>query len=84
MDFDEIFRITRQWYKEQSNNFWCRLDHHADCPIGNLAITQQIMSGFWWNFQDNSAMIQETKQSTQQAQTSLAEADYYPHMARWM
>ena len=21
-------------------------DHHADCPIGNLAITQQIMSRF--------------------------------------
>ena len=21
-------------------------DHHADCPIGNLAITQQIMSKF--------------------------------------
>ena len=35
-------------------------DHHADCPIGNLAITQQIMSGFWWNYQDSSAMIQET------------------------
>ena len=32
-------------------------DHRADCPIGNPAITQQIMSGFWWNFQDSSAII---------------------------
>ena len=35
-------------------------DHHADCPIGNLAITQQIMSVFWLNFQGSSAMIQGT------------------------
>ena len=32
-------------------DFGTDLDHHADCPIGNLAITQQNMSGFWWNFQ---------------------------------
>ena len=36
------------------------LDHHAVCQIRNLAVTQQIMSGFWWNFQNSSAMIQET------------------------
>ena len=24
-------------------------DHYADCPIENLAITQQIMSGFLTN-----------------------------------
>ena len=36
------------------------LDHLADCPIGNPAITQKTMSGFWRNFQDNSAMIQGT------------------------
>ena len=35
-------------------------DHHADCPIKNAAIIQQIMSGFWWNFQYTSAMIQGT------------------------
>ena len=26
-------------------NFGGDLDHHAGCPIGNLAITQQISSG---------------------------------------
>ena len=37
-------------------------DHHADCPIRNLAIAQQIAitSGICWNFQDSSAMIQGT------------------------
>ena len=35
-------------------------DHHADCPIENVAISQQITSTFSWNFQDISAMIQET------------------------
>ena len=39
--------------------FGSNLDHHhADCLIGSPAITQQIMSGFWWHFQDSSAMIQ--------------------------
>ena len=32
------------------------LDYYADCPIGNPAITQQNISGFWRNFQDISAM----------------------------
>ena len=35
-------------------------DYHADCPIWNPAITQQIISRFWWNFQDSSAMTQGT------------------------
>ena len=35
-------------------------DHHADSPIGNPAIIQQITSGFWLNFEDTSAMIQGT------------------------
>ena len=37
-------------------NMWLDLgsdpDDHPDCPTGNPAITQQIMSGFWWNFQE--------------------------------
>ena len=41
-------------------NFGDDSDHHADCPIRNPTITQQIMSRFWWNFQDSSAVIQET------------------------
>ena len=28
--------------------------------VGNLAIIQQSMSGFWWNFQDASAIVQWT------------------------
>ena len=38
-------------------NFGGDPDHHADYPIKNPAITQQIMGGLWWNFQDSSAMI---------------------------
>ena len=34
-------------------------DHHVDPPIRNLAITWQIMSELWWNFQDGSSMMQE-------------------------
>ena len=37
--------------------FGSNLDHHADCPMGNPTITQQIMSGFWWNFQDSSTGV---------------------------
>ena len=40
-------------------DFGCDPDHHADRPIINRAITQQILSGFWWNLQDSSVMIQE-------------------------
>ena len=32
-------------------------DHHTDCPIRHPASTQQIMSRFWWNFQDGPVMI---------------------------
>ena len=32
-------------------------NHHAACPIGNLAISQQIMSGFWWHFHYSPALI---------------------------
>ena len=39
-------------------NFGGDLDHHADCPIKTLAITQQVISGFWWNFQDSSTTIE--------------------------
>ena len=35
-------------------------DHHAACPNGNPAITQQITSRFWQNFHDSSAVIQGT------------------------
>ena len=31
-DFDEIFRIALQWYKEQLIKFWSDLDHYADSP----------------------------------------------------
>ena len=41
-------------------DFGSDLNHHADCPIGNPSVTQQIMSEFWLNFQDSSAMIQVT------------------------
>ena len=43
--------------KNKWSNFGGYPDHHADSPVGNSAITQQIMSGFWWKFQDSSAMI---------------------------
>ena len=47
-----------------NRNMWLdfdsNLDCHADCPIRNPAITQHIMSGLWWNFQDSSSMTQET------------------------
>ena len=39
-------------------NYGGYLDHHADCPIGYPAITPQIRSEFWWNFQDNSSTVQ--------------------------
>ena len=45
-------------------DFGSSLDHHANCPIGNPAITQQIMNRFWWNAQASSAMIQRTIDST--------------------
>ena len=32
-------------------------NHNVACPIRNLAISQQIMCGFWWNFHYNYAMI---------------------------
>ena len=41
-------------------NFGGDLDHCTDCPIGKQAISQQIISKFWCNFQDSSAMMQET------------------------
>ena len=41
-------------------NFCGNPDHHADCPIGNQAITQQIWADFDQNFQDSSAMIEGT------------------------
>ena len=43
---------------EQWLGFSSDPDHHADYPIRNPAITQQ-MSGFWWKFQGSSAMIFE-------------------------
>ena len=46
--------------KKQVIKFGGDLDHHAACPIWNLAITEQIMSGFWWNFQDSFVMIYGT------------------------
>ena len=39
-------------------DFGSNMDYHADFPIGNPGISQQIMSGFWWHSQDSSAMIQ--------------------------
>ena len=41
-------------------NFGGDLDHNVDCPIQNPAITQQIMNGLQWKFQDSSAMMQGT------------------------
>ena len=46
--------------KKKWLDFGSGQDHHADCPIGNLALTQQIMSGFLWYFLDSSTMIQGT------------------------
>ena len=38
--------------RNQWLDFGSNLDHHhADCPIANLAITRQLMSGFWWKSQ---------------------------------
>ena len=36
-------------------------DHHADCPIGNPTITQQIMNGLWWNFMEGSEVVKGTR-----------------------
>ena len=47
-EWDEIVWKGPGWKKEQVN------------PIGNQAITQQIMSGFRLNVQDSSAVIQRT------------------------
>ena len=44
---------TNKWLDLGSN-----LYHHADFPVRNPVIVQQIMSRFWWKFQDSSAMIQ--------------------------
>ena len=33
-------------------NFDGAPDHHADCSMENPATAQQIMSGFWWKFED--------------------------------
>ena len=41
-------------------DFGSDLDHYADGPIRNPATTQQVISGFWWNFQESSAMKQGT------------------------
>ena len=38
-------------------DFGSALDCHANWPIGNLAIAQQIKSGIFCNFQDSFAMI---------------------------
>ena len=55
-----------QWYVMEGvqggkRNKWLNFDGvpdpHADCPIVNSPITQQVMSKFLWNFQDSSAMI---------------------------
>ena len=40
-------------------SFGLDLDHHADCPIGNEVISQQIMSRFWSEFQESSTMIKK-------------------------
>ena len=32
--------------RNKSVNFGGNLDHHTDCPIRNMTITQQIMSNF--------------------------------------
>ena len=37
-------------------NFGSHLDHHADFRIENLDITQQIMTGFWRNLKNSSAI----------------------------
>ena len=31
-DFDKIFKITLQLYREQLIKFWGDVDHHADSP----------------------------------------------------
>ena len=61
-----LWRIVIKFYGEVrvgKTNQWLDFgsdpDHHADCPIGNLAITLQLMSKFWWNFQDNSSWYME-------------------------
>ena len=41
-------------------DFGSNPDHHVDYSVRSMTITKHIMSGFWWNFQDNSAMVQGT------------------------
>ena len=41
-------------------SFGGSLNQHVDWPIENPAITQRIISRFWWDFQDNSAKINGT------------------------
>ena len=37
-------------------------DHHADCPIGNLSISQQIMNGLQWNFMEGCGVVKGTSE----------------------
>ena len=45
-------RVVTWWF-----DFGSDRNHHAACPIGNLAISEQIMSGFWWHFHYSPALI---------------------------
>ena len=46
--------------RDKRFDFGSDQDDHADCPIGNPAITQLIMRRFWCNYQDSSEMMDET------------------------
>ena len=55
-----LMRFTGELGNDTRNiwlNFGGDPNHHADCPIGNLVFTQQIVSGF---FKDSPGMMQGT------------------------
>ena len=55
-DCDEIYRGVWSGKSIKWLNFGGDPDHQSDIPIRNPHITQQIVSGVWWNFQDSAAM----------------------------
>ena len=56
----KLYGGVRGGKRNKSLNLGGDPGHHADCPIGNLAILLTNYKQIWMNFQDSSAVIQET------------------------
>ena len=60
MDYDDILWRGPGGKRNKWLDFGSDHDHYADCRLGNPAITQQIMSQFWWHVQGSPAIMQGT------------------------